>query len=211
MPSIDPFSYDSVTFNYKNSELLVGSFNLKDVKTYGMSRGKVESVKSEFTDDEMTIQADLFFPKLFSTGSYKSNMTLNLFKLNSKGQYNITLKEVKAKWNIKGKLEKDDDGELYMKIYKFDILPEANDMQISVSGLFPDEKLSELLKAVWQLNPSNQNEFSDKVVNDFFNQYWRLLYKEMIPETRKQWEPILLDIINKFFAQVPFRRLLIKE
>lgn len=145
LPSIDPFTYDSVTFSYKDSDLLVGSFNLKNVKTYGMSRGKVESVKSEFTDDEMTIKADLFFPKLFSTGTYKSNMTLSLFKLNSKGQYNITMKEIKAKWNIKGKLEKKEDGELYMNIYKFDILPEANDMQISVSGLFADEVLSELL------------------------------------------------------------------
>lgn len=143
LPSIDPFSYDSVTFNYKNSGLVVGTFNVRDVKTYGMSRGRVESVKSEFTDDEMAIQASVFFPKLFSTGNYKSNMTINIFKLNSRGQYNITFKDVTANWNIRGKLVQADDGELYMKIYKFDILPEANDMHISVSGLFPDELLSE--------------------------------------------------------------------
>lgn len=145
LPSVDPFSYDSVSFSFKNSDLLVGGFNLQDVKTYGMSRGKVENVKSEFIDDEMTIRANLFFPKLFSTGNYKSNMTLSLFRLKSKGQYNITMKEVKAKWNIKGKLEKENDGETYMKIYKFDILPVANEMQISASGLFPDEQLSEIL------------------------------------------------------------------
>lgn len=143
-PPVDPFTYDSVTFNYKNSNLLNGGFTVKDVRTYGMSRGKVRSVKSDFTDDEMTIQAEMFFPKIFSTGNYKSNMTFNAFKIESKGQYNITMKDVVGKWNIKGKLEKI-DGEDYMKVYKFDILPEANDMKISVSGLFPDEALSRFI------------------------------------------------------------------
>lgn len=91
----------------------------------------------------MKIQAELFIPKLFSTGNYKSNMTLNSLKLDSKGQYNLTMKDVKAKLRIKGKLVKEDDGELYMRVSRFDILPEPNDIHISVSGLFPDENLSE--------------------------------------------------------------------
>lgn len=147
-PSVDPFTYDSVTFDYKNSNVLSGSFTVKDVKTYGMSRGKVKNVKSDFTGDNMTINADLFFPKLFSTGKYKSNMTFNSFRIASKGQYNITMKDVKAKWNINGKLETV-DGEKYMKVYRFDILPEANDMKISLSGLFPDAALSELIDKVF--------------------------------------------------------------
>lgn len=130
-----------MTFSYKNSNLLSGSFTLKDVKTYGMSRCTVKDVKSDFTDDEMTIQADIFFPKIFATGDYKSNITLNAFRLQAKGQYNVTMRDVNAKWNIKGKLE-NVDGEDYMKVYKFDIDPEATSMKISVSGLFPDENLS---------------------------------------------------------------------
>lgn len=106
-----------------------------------MSRGKVRSVKSDFDNGQMTIQAETFFPKLFSSGAYNSNMTFNAFKIQSKGQYNITMKDVVAKWNIKGKLE-NINGEDYMKVHYFDILPEANDMKISVSGVFPDENLS---------------------------------------------------------------------
>jgi Haemolymph juvenile hormone binding protein (JHBP) len=52
---------------------------------------------------------------------------------------------------------------------------------------------------------------TDKFANDFFNQNWRVLYKEMIPETKRQWEPILLEITNKLFGQIPFRRLLLKD
>lgn len=157
LPPLDPFMYDTVTFNYKNSNLLSGGFTVKNVKTYGMSRGKVNNVKSDFSNDEMTIQADLFFPKLFSTGNYKSNMTFNAFRIQSKGQYNITMREVNAKWNIKGKLESV-GGEDFMKIQQFDIVPEANDMKISISGLFPDENLSELKR---------------KIV--FFSSFWKIL------------------------------------
>lgn len=140
-PAVDPFSYETMTFNYKNSNLLSGSFTVTDIKTYGMSRLTVKKVVSKFVDDEMSIEADLFFPKLFSTGDYKSNMTFNLFQLHSKGLYNVTMKDVVGKWNIKGKLEKI-DGEEYMKVYKFDLDPDANSMKFSISGLFPDETLS---------------------------------------------------------------------
>lgn len=211
LPSIDPFMYDSVTFEYKNSNTVNGRFTVKDVKTYGMSRGKVLKVKSNFKNDEMNLQAEIIFPKIFSTGHYSSNMTVSTFQLNSKGQYNVTMKNLKAKWNIKGKLQKV-DGEDFMKIYKFDILPEAEDMKISVSGLFADENLSK--STIISLNERSFEflfNLSDKVVNEFFNQNWKMFYKEMIPETRKQWEPILLDFVEKFFSQFPFRRLLLNE
>lgn len=53
--------------------------------------------------------------------------------------------------------------------------------------------------------------FLDKFANEFFNQHWSLFYQEMIPETRKQWEPIFRNICNKFFSQIPFKRLLFKN
>lgn len=141
LPALDPFTYDSVTFDYKGSELLGGTFTVRDVKTYGMSRGKVLRLKSNITDDTMSITAEVMFPKLFSTGDYTADMSFNAFKLASKGQYNVTMKDVIAKWNIKGKVSKI-DGEDYMKIIKFDIIPDAKDMKLSVSGLFPDPALS---------------------------------------------------------------------
>lgn len=143
-PSVDPFTYDALTIDYKNSNLMSGSITVRDVKTYGMSRGKVKNVKSDFTDGQMTLNVELHYPKIFSTGKYRSNMTFNAFKINSKGQYNITMRDVNAKWTIKGKQE-EIDGEKFMKIFKFDIIPEANDVKISMSGLFPDETLSELV------------------------------------------------------------------
>lgn len=55
------------------------------------------------------------------------------------------------------------------------------------------------------------NIFTDKFANDFFNQHWQVFYREMMPETRNQWQPIFREIVNKFFAQIPFRQLLNKD
>lgn len=51
--------------------------------------------------------------------------------------------DVTTKWTIKGKLQNIND-EDYMIINTFDVLPEARDMKISATGLFPDEQLSKL-------------------------------------------------------------------
>ena len=141
LPPMDPFLYESITFNYTNSNFMAGTFTIKDVKSFGMTRSKVLRVKSDFKNDEMNIKAEVLVPKLFSTGFYTSNVTLSAFELNSKGQYNVTLKNVKIRMNLKAKLEKV-NGEGYMKVYRFDATPDAEEMRLSVSGLFADETLS---------------------------------------------------------------------
>lgn len=49
--------------------------------------------------------------------------------------------DVTNKWTIKGKLTKI-NGEEYMVINQFDVLPDVRDMKISATGLFPNEELS---------------------------------------------------------------------
>ncbi|KAL7039515.1 hypothetical protein ACKWTF_000007 [Chironomus riparius] len=190
-PSIEPFVYDTVTFKYNNPGFVQGWFTVRDQKSYGISRAKVINLKSDFTDEEMELQAIVNFPKLFTIGNYKSNISLGVLKIESKGQFNVSTYDVTAKWTIKGKLE-EKKGEKFMKIHQFDVLPEAKNMKISASGLFPDQELN-------------------KFANNFLNQHWQLFYQEMIPETRQQWEPIFRDISNKLFSQIPFKKLLLKN
>lgn len=141
-PSVEPFTYDTVTFRYNNPNFIQGWLSIRDQKNYGMSKAKVLKVKSDFTDDEMKLQAEVNFPKLFTTGKYKSNMSFGVLKFESKGEFNVSMYDVIAKWTIKGKLE-NRNGEDYMNVYEFDVLPEVKNVKYSASGLFPDEELSE--------------------------------------------------------------------
>lgn len=34
------------------------------------------------------------------------------------------------------------------------------------------------------------------------NDYWQQFYKFLVPETRKYWEPIMLEIANQFLAAI---------
>lgn len=77
----------------------------------------------------------------------------------------------------------------YMAVKKLDANPRTRNMKIFATGLVPDPDINQL--AV-----------------DFVNTYWDEVYVQFFMQTRPTWEPFLLDIVNKFFAKIPFERLL---
>lgn len=82
----------------------------------------------------MTIYFDFFLAKSFSIGNYSIAVTTPspFFTFKSQGKYKVTLVDVYGKCVVKGKLE-NINGEDYMKLYKFDIDPEASDLLINLS------------------------------------------------------------------------------
>lgn len=86
-PQVDPFYYESVTFKY-NTSTYRGQYTIRQQNTYGISKVKVLSVKSAFSDDEMKLVISNHFPKIFSTGNYKSNITIGPLKVEAKGRFN---------------------------------------------------------------------------------------------------------------------------
>lgn len=140
-PSLEPFPTEPVTFNYNTPNLVKGWFSFTDQLSYGMSRVKINDVESDFIGDEMSLKVTVFFPKILTTGNYRANVSVGSLKFVSKGQFNISLVDVTAKWTIKGKLE-NRNGENYMKVNLFDVVPEPKDMKFSATGIFPDEQLS---------------------------------------------------------------------
>ncbi|XP_055637247.1 putative beta-carotene-binding protein [Toxorhynchites rutilus septentrionalis] len=188
-PAIDPFSQESSYFEYKNDQIY-GSLHIKNAKTYGMSRALIRDVRATAEDDAFRMEVDVNFPKLITEGKFKGEGRFNSIKVTSKGYFNITTSNVSTTWKITGSTT-ERNGEEYMFINKFDMTPEVGDMKIYATGLFPDPGLNQ-------------------VALDFVNQYWPALYKQMLPETRRSWEPIMLEVINKMFDRVPYRRLLPK-
>lgn len=68
----------------------------------------------------------------------------------------------------------------------------VQNMHFDVSGLFPDPDVNEFAVA-------------------FLNQVWESVYQQILPQLKSVWEPATLDIVNKIFGRVPYRRLLPKE
>lgn len=188
-PAIDPYTQESSYFEYRNQQI-TGSLHIKNSKTYGMSQAQIRDVRAGADDDSFRMDVDVRFPKLIVEGKFKGEGRFNNIKAVSKGYFNITFTEVTTTWKMSGRTT-ERNGEQYLLVEKFDMSPEVGDMKIFATGLFADPGL---------------NQFA----LDFVNQYWPSLYKEMLPETRKSWEPMMLDVVNKMFNRVPYRRLLPK-
>lgn len=207
-PIIDPHQPGPIMLELKNRYLTGGRSNLTNVRTFGLSRARVRGVKSTFKGDGMKLNVELFFPKLLCTGNYSSLFAFNsLLTFRSEGIFRIAMTGLNEKFTIRGKLERR-EGEDYMKAYRIDVDPEANDIDIHFTGLTPDEKLSELITMLKIL--TFESFLPDEIALRFFKTYWRVFYKEH-PSTHAFVEPVYLDIVNQIFSQIPFRRLLIQD
>ncbi|CAG9797873.1 unnamed protein product [Chironomus riparius] len=187
----EPFTYEPYTFKYDYGDFLKGYFKLFDGKGYGLKNTKVLKLKSDFTDKDMKILALVHMPKLFATANLDTKFELGSLKYENTIPFNATFRDVTTRWTIKGKIE-ERDGEQFMKIVLFDVLPEAKELVFGTSDVFPNEQLNDLFIG-------------------FINQNWKIFYNVMIGETRKQWEPVFRNVTNKFFEQIPFRKLVLSN
>lgn len=208
-PSVDPLIYKFGHFEYRQSASIRGNLDLKQVKTHGISAAKIHKVKSAFQETEMLMEVDVSFPSIFIEGLFKGEFSLGETKFKSKGDFNLTMKDVATVWNMKGNLTKI-NGEEFMKITSFDMTPTVGQMKIAANGLVKDKNLSKILKTSIQNISLNFFIILDELAVGVFNTFWPTLYKELLPETRAYWEPILIDIVNNFFLSIPFNRLLLQ-
>ena len=204
---MDPFFHENFNGFLKNT-LIDGKFAVKNVKTLGMTNALVKNVKSQFNGFGMKLELDLFFPKLSSTGLYKTNFLLSNVKILSKGQFNVTLFNVNNKWSLKGKLV-NIDGEQFMEIYDTDIEMDVGDAKVEFSGVFENQILSKCWNIFIYWKIILEISLSDDYLNSFINRYWKLIYKDLIAETKNQWSPLVLDVVNKFFSAYPFKKLMV--
>lgn len=80
------------------------------------------------------------------------------------------------------------NGETYMILKKFDLLPKVAQMKTHVEGLFPDAGLTLLAE-------------------ELINNNWRAFFDVMIDEVKNIYNPVLLENANSFFNVVPYSKM----
>lgn len=134
-PIIDPFETDFVMFNFKNADVGYEYVaNVTNVKNYGLSRTKIRSIRLSLKDGRMKLEVEAFLPKIVNIANYSLTLTtpIRLLNLQSQGKYKMIFRDVNVKVTVKGKLEKF-NGEDHMKVYRLDIDPDVNDMELHAS------------------------------------------------------------------------------
>ncbi|KAJ6649233.1 hypothetical protein Bhyg_04467 [Pseudolycoriella hygida] len=187
IPPLDPYTINDTTIEYKRGDIYA-VLTLKTATFHGMSEAEIREVRTKIDDYGMSTEVDVFMPHLSAEGMYKANGRFNSLKINAKGAFNMKLKDTATTHKFKGVFETR-DGERFLKIESYDVIPTIGDLKVQMTGIFQDPELN-------------------KIAVEFINQYWPLFYRDMIPETKAIWEPILLTQLNAFMLRLPINRML---
>lgn len=83
----------SAYFEYKQNQL-TAKLNVKSAKIYGMSAAQIKDVRSNITENDMSLEIDVRFPKILMEGNYKGQGQLRDYRVKSKGFFNVTYCEL---------------------------------------------------------------------------------------------------------------------
>uniref|UniRef100_A0A336MIK3 CSON001100 protein n=1 Tax=Culicoides sonorensis TaxID=179676 RepID=A0A336MIK3_CULSO len=188
---IEPYILPKNRLEFRQGELYAKMI-MKDTAIAGISKTEIINVRSKVNSQKLYIEMDVRFPKIFIEADYKGRGGYNEFKVNSAGHAKMTLTNATGTWKFLGKTETIENEE-YMIINSLDLANfVVQNMHFDISGLFPDPDVNEFALA-------------------FLNQVWQSVYQQILPQLKSVWEPATLDMVNKIFARVPYRRLLLKE
>lgn len=140
IPPLDPYTINGTTFEYKRGEMSA-MLTLKTATFYGMTNTEIRDVRTTIDENGMTSEIDAFIPTMRAQGLYKGVGKFNNFKINAKGTFNMTFTNTAVTTKTKGVFETR-DGEQYLKIVGYDLIPSIGDLKVEMTGLFPDPELS---------------------------------------------------------------------
>ncbi|XP_063701612.1 uncharacterized protein LOC134831736 [Culicoides brevitarsis] len=189
--SFDPYYLPKSRLEFRQGELYAKML-LKDIYVSGVSKTKVLGFRSKINSQKSYMELDVRFPKIFIEADYKGRGGYNEFQVNSFGHAKITITNSTGTWKFLGNTETIENEE-YMMIKSLDLSNFlVQNMHFDIDGLFPDKDVNELAVG-------------------FLNQVWESVYRQILPQLKTIWEPATLEMVNKIFGRVPFRRLMPKE
>jgi Haemolymph juvenile hormone binding protein (JHBP) len=146
VPSFDPYVTEDEHFEY-NQSTIRGVLNIKQAKALGLSNTRVVGVRSRATDEKFNLEIDLMLPSLVLEGSYRGEGQVNAMQMSGKGFFNMSFTDVRATFKLTGELTTL-NGEDFMKIVRFNLVPEGGKMKLYATGIFPDPQISESSKMI---------------------------------------------------------------
>ncbi|KAK0182281.1 hypothetical protein PV327_000434 [Microctonus hyperodae] len=183
LPSLDPQFTESMTNDFEFGAV-TGRIIVRNANTYGASKVRFLSVRVLHNNDQHRLEVDVDIPKIFIEGDFKADAAFGTFKIGGKGQFNISMENVRGTMEIDGKVK---DDRWVIESYNFQ--PEVGTMKIWADDLF------------------NGNPELTKAALDFANEYWQILYTGMLPYAAKTWNAMMRDRLNDVLSKVSFSSL----
>ncbi|KAL1132408.1 hypothetical protein AAG570_010363 [Ranatra chinensis] len=146
--------------------------------------------RSDFSDNEnINLEVDFYIPKVLIKGNYKVDGIIAEFAVNGKGPYNISMTDVQGTLKINGHVIKEDEVE-YFRVHKVSMQPDVGNMSIYFANLV------------------NGNPELSAIAVTFFNQFWRVIYPEILPYADETFDKVLRNLINQATLKIPYNQLI---
>ncbi|XP_018377793.1 PREDICTED: uncharacterized protein LOC108770612 [Trachymyrmex cornetzi] len=183
-PPIDPLFYEYGKVMLNSGEIR-GELIMSNITCIGLSKARIFNARTQFlSHDVFRLDLDVQMPELFIKGTAKVNGSVSVFRVANEGNFNITMNDVRASWEIAGHVVNDT-----WVVEKFYITPLIGKFKIYYKDF------SESNKAL-----------SDLVIN-FVNEFWPAIHRAVIPIMAKEWEKFFIDLANRLFAKVSFSKM----
>ncbi|XP_049774147.1 protein takeout-like [Schistocerca cancellata] len=188
VPPLEPFVVREMLVEYRQGDV-AGKMLIKNSRTHGLTDVIVGDVRANLDDGGLfRMEVDVGFQQLFLEGDYKAQGKIIVFPINGKGVYNISMADVTATWNVTGEYFRK-AGKKFLRLTRFDMFPEVGDMEVYASNLF-----------------TGNDEFN-KAALAFANEFWPVLYTELLPFANEGWDKVMRNEANKVLARIPFNLL----
>ncbi|KAF2900820.1 hypothetical protein ILUMI_05359 [Ignelater luminosus] len=184
-PSVDPLYLPSLVVGEGTTGAVRVVQNFKDVNIYGISKAKIQNLKTTVTDSTFLMDVDALIDTLNLKGDYSLNGQVLVLPIVGNGKCDIKLRNLKIKATFSCKIiEK--EGQTYAKVedVKANLKPEKVEFQFD--NLFNGDK-----------------QLADQILK-LLNDNWSEVYEDIRPGYEEAIALIAKNITNLIFMNVPY-------
>uniref|UniRef100_A0A146M8M3 Protein takeout n=1 Tax=Lygus hesperus TaxID=30085 RepID=A0A146M8M3_LYGHE len=184
---LDPWSVEELDMNLGREQTFKIGFKFQDVNTYGLSRMEILEVRSNFADrNNMTLEFDFFNKKIFTEGKYSAEGVISAMPIVAKGEYNMSLSDVKGVFKMWGHVV-EKNGDEHLAVDRATMSPDVGDFQFALTNdKYPE--LTNLLAALMNAN-------------------WKYIYAGMSDYAEDTFDQVIRPRLNLAFLKVPLNQI----
>lgn len=163
----------------------------------------VQFVKTQtkLNETSMTVKNDISLATFKASGWFDSDISVLEFPFNTHASFKVIADDITAQFVIVGVFE--DNGK-HFNVKSFNFVPTVKNIKFDITGFGPDNQLSENLIFLQTSKYLIEFFVLGQLVNQFINESWKPIYRELIKETKPSWHPIGMSLLQEIFDSVEF-------
>ncbi|XP_050529036.1 protein takeout-like [Daktulosphaira vitifoliae] len=190
-PNLDVVPIDPLYITEMDIEQTKGPFvfklSLKDMNIFNFGSVKILSIKSDIDKYLFNLNVEFSQPLILDS-NYKINGKAIILPINGEGKSNLTLEDVKASIDVKGRPVAK-NGQNHMDLEILDIKFTSNRLYINFENLF------------------NGDKYMGNNMNKYLNKNWKMILNQVQPSFEVTLGNKLQSIAQAFFTKVPYNTL----